>query len=104
MRFDWLKCRSAQLQFDIYWAPGQENLGDFFTKNHLVAHHMTSRPIYLATDLNDKLLGMQGGIKIFQLYLAKLVTHQIHTKFSPVPVVSVTSKPVSYKQLIQTVK
>ena len=34
-RFNWLKCRSAQLQFDIYWALGQENLADFFTTKSL---------------------------------------------------------------------
>ena len=54
MRFDWLKCRSAQLQFDIYWAPGQENLADFFTKNHSAAHHKALQPIYLATDSTEK--------------------------------------------------
>ena len=29
MRFDWLKRRSAQLQFNIYWAPGQESFTIF---------------------------------------------------------------------------
>ena len=45
-------------------------------------------------------------IKILQLRLAKPVTHQTHTKLSPipVPVILVSSKPVSYKQLIQPVK
>ena len=49
---------------------------------------------------------MQGCIKILQSRLAKPVTHQTHTKLSPipVPVIPVSSKPVSYKQLIQTVK
>ena len=49
---------------------------------------------------------MQGCIKILQSRLAKPVTHQTHTKLSPipVPVIPVSSKPVSYKQLIKTVK
>ena len=47
---------------------------------------------------------MEDIIKILQLRLAKPVTHQTHTKLLPVPVVPVSSKPVSYKQLIQTVK
>ena len=47
---------------------------------------------------------MLGYIKILQSRLAKLVTHQTHTKLTPVPVVPVSSKPVSYKQLIPTVK
>ena len=101
MRFDWLKCRSAQLQFDIYWAPGQENFADFFTKNHSAAHHKALRPIYLAPNSTDKQLSMQGCIKILQSRLAKPVTLKTHTKLLPVPV---TSKPFSYKQIIQTVK
>ena len=36
-------------------------------------------------------------IKILQSRLAKSVTHRIHTKFSPVPVVPVSSKLVSYE-------
>ena len=52
------------------------------------------------------IIGKEGdrGINILQSQLAKPVTHQIHTKLSPVPVVPVSSKPVPYKQLIQTVK
>ena len=41
MRFDWLKCRSAQLQFDIYWAPGQENFVDFSLK---ITQQLITRP------------------------------------------------------------
>ena len=32
MRFDWLKRRSAQLQFNIYWAQGNKNFADFSPK------------------------------------------------------------------------
>ena len=32
MRFDWLKCKLAQLQFNIYWAPGTEKCCNFFHK------------------------------------------------------------------------
>ena len=81
MRFDWLKCRSAQLQFNIYWAPGQENFADYFTKNHSAAHHKALRPIYLAPDTTDKQLSMQGCIKILASRLTKkLVTLWPHTK------------------------
>ena len=38
-------------------------------------------------------------IKILQSRLVKPVTQQIHTKLSLVPVVPVSSKPVSHKQL-----
>ena len=45
-------------------------------------------------------------IKILQSRLTKPVTTHSHTKLSPVPVtvIPVPSKPVSYKQLIKTVK
>ena len=44
---------------------------------------------------------MQGCIKILRSRLAKPVTLQTHTKLMPVPV---TSKPFSYKQIIQIAK
>ena len=94
MRFDWLKCRSAQLKFDIYWAPGQENFADFFTKNHSAAHHKALRPIYLAPDSTNKQLSIQGCIKILQPRLTKAVALKTQTKLLLVPV---TSKPFSYK-------
>ena len=49
---------------------------------------------------------MQGYIKILQSRLTKPVTTHPHTKLPPVPVtvIPVPSKPVSYKQLIKTVK
>ena len=62
MRFYWLKCRQAQEQFKIYWAPGKINFADYFTKFHSPAHHKAVRPIYLY-DKNNQ-LDMQGCIKI----------------------------------------
>ena len=37
MRFHWLRNREAQSQFCFYWAPGKDNLGDYWTKHHLVS-------------------------------------------------------------------
>ncbi len=34
MRFYWIRDRVKQNQFIIYWRPGTENLGDYFTKHH----------------------------------------------------------------------
>ena len=34
MKFYWLKDRSAQGELRIYWAPGAENLGNYYTKVH----------------------------------------------------------------------
>ena len=47
MKFYWLKDRAAQGEFRIYWAPGAENLGHYYTKVHAPSHHKKVNPIYL---------------------------------------------------------
>jgi hypothetical protein len=32
--YHWLIDRVRQKQFDVYWRPGRENLGDYHTKHH----------------------------------------------------------------------
>jgi hypothetical protein len=39
MRYHWLTDRVRQKQFDVYWRPGRENLGDYHTKHHSAQHH-----------------------------------------------------------------
>jgi hypothetical protein len=34
-------------QFDVSKAPGDTNLGDYFTKHHSTAHHKRIRPFYI---------------------------------------------------------
>jgi hypothetical protein len=34
MRYHWLTDRVRQKQFEVYWRPGRENLGDNHTKHH----------------------------------------------------------------------
>ena len=36
-------------QFVVYWKPGHNNLGDYFTKHHSTPHHKEMRQIYLHT-------------------------------------------------------
>jgi hypothetical protein len=47
MRFYWVKDRVEQGQFNIGWAPGDTNMGDYFTKHHSPAHHKCMIPYYL---------------------------------------------------------
>jgi hypothetical protein len=47
MRFYWVRGRVRQNHFLVYWKPGRENLGDYFTKHHPPAHHQTMRSTYL---------------------------------------------------------
>jgi hypothetical protein len=47
MHFYWVKCRTRQKQFLIYWGPGTSNLAGYHTKHHSPAHHSIMRPTYL---------------------------------------------------------
>jgi hypothetical protein len=39
MRYHWLTERVRQKQFDVYWRPGRDNLGEYHTKHHSAQHH-----------------------------------------------------------------
>jgi hypothetical protein len=47
MQFYWVRNRSDQKQFKIYWASGTVNLADYLTKHHPGHHHQKMRPIFL---------------------------------------------------------
>jgi hypothetical protein len=47
MRYLWIQDRIEQGQFEVSWAPGDTNLGDYFTKHHSPSHHKRLRPFYL---------------------------------------------------------
>jgi hypothetical protein len=47
MKYYWLQDRVRQKQFDVYWRPGKDNLGDYHTKYHSAQHHKDMRPIIL---------------------------------------------------------
>ena len=56
MRFNLLKCRSAQPKFDIYWTLGHNKFVNYFTKYHLATHHNALQAIYIALDSAEKQL------------------------------------------------
>jgi hypothetical protein len=43
MIYHWLTDRVRQKQFDVYWRPGRENLGDYHMKHHSAQHHKDMR-------------------------------------------------------------
>jgi hypothetical protein len=43
MRYHCLTYRVRQKQFDVYWRPGRENLGDYHTKHHSAHYHKYMR-------------------------------------------------------------
>jgi hypothetical protein len=47
MRYHWLTDRVRQKQFDVYWRPGRENLGDYHTKHYSAQHHKDMRHLIL---------------------------------------------------------
>jgi hypothetical protein len=58
MRFYWIKDRVKQGQFHIYWGPGYQNLVDYFTKHHSLAHHKRIRNVYIHAD--DRPINQEG--------------------------------------------
>jgi hypothetical protein len=65
MRYHWLTDRVRQKQFDIYWRPGRENLGDYHTKHHSAQHHKDMRGLILHQENSLQLL--RGRIKLLPL-------------------------------------
>jgi len=51
MRFFWLRDRTNQNQFHLYWNKGDDNLADYFTKQHPAQHHKKMRKILMASSL-----------------------------------------------------
>ena len=64
VRCCWLKDRVEQGQFKIYWAPGDENWADYYTKHHSPTHHKRVRPIYLKEKSSPR--DMQGCLDLIR--------------------------------------
>jgi hypothetical protein len=47
MKYHWLTDRVRQKQFDVYWRPGKDNLGDYHTNHHSAQHHKDMRQFIL---------------------------------------------------------
>ena len=73
MRFYWIRDRSNQDQFNIYWKPGSTNRGDYFTKHFPPNQHSTVRPSYLHVAKYGKPSTLQGCVN---LTLSK--NHPVH--------------------------
>jgi hypothetical protein len=62
MIYHWLTERARQKQFDVYWRPGRDNLGDYHTKHHSVQHHKDMRRLILHQANSLQVLG--GCVKL----------------------------------------
>ena len=47
MRMHWLRDREAKKQYRIFWEPGKNNHGDYFSKHHPPLYHKIMRQKYL---------------------------------------------------------
>jgi hypothetical protein len=65
MRYHWLTDRVCQKQFDVYWHPGWENLGDYHTKHHSAQHHKYMRVLILHKA--NSLQVIRGCVKLLPL-------------------------------------
>jgi hypothetical protein len=65
MRYHWLTERVRKNQFDVYWQPGRENLGDNHTKQHSAQHHKDMHGLILHQATSLQLLG--GCVKLLPL-------------------------------------
>jgi hypothetical protein len=64
----WHHCmtdRVRQKQFDVYWRPGRENLGDYHTKHHSAQHHKDMRGFILHQA--NSLQVIRGCVKLLPL-------------------------------------
>jgi hypothetical protein len=64
MKYYWLQDRVRQKQFNVYWRPGKDNLGDCHTKHHPAQHHQDMRPILLSQAKSLNVL--RGCVKLPQ--------------------------------------
>jgi hypothetical protein len=65
MRYHWLTDRVRQKQFDVYWCPGRENLGDYHTKHHSAQHHKDMRGLILHEA--NSLQALRGCVKLLPI-------------------------------------
>jgi hypothetical protein len=65
MRYHWLTNIVLQKQFDVYWRPGRENLGDYHTKHHSAQHHKDTRHLILHEA--NSLQVLRGCVKLLPL-------------------------------------
>jgi hypothetical protein len=73
MRYHWLTDRVRQKQFDVYWRPGRENLGDYHTKHHSAQHHKDMRRLILHQA--NSLQVLRGCVKLRPLPQPQLCAH-----------------------------
>ena len=86
MQFYWMKDRVKQKDFLVYWKPGSQNMGDYFTKNQPLHNHreICATYLYMANAL------LKTDHKIQQKWSNAVLT-PIHTvSVTPIHTVAIT--------------
>jgi hypothetical protein len=65
MRYNWLTESVRQKQFDVYWRPGREHIGDYHTKHHSAQHHKYMLGLILHQE--NSLQVLRGCVKLLPL-------------------------------------
>jgi hypothetical protein len=73
MRYHWLTDRVRQKQFDVYWRPGRDNLGDYHKTHHSAQHHKDMRGLILLQV--NSLQVLRGCVKLRPLPQPQLRAH-----------------------------
>ena len=60
MRYYWIQDKNEDNTFHIFWKPGIQNLGDYFTKHHSPSHHKQMRKHYILSATKQS--GMRGCV------------------------------------------
>jgi hypothetical protein len=71
MQYYWVRDWQQQGHFNIFWAPGTDNLADYFTKHFSARHHQDMRQTYVHSPqhvtntqaIANALLVLQGCVK-----------------------------------------
>ena len=87
MPFYWMEDRVKQKDFFVFWKPGSQNMGDYFTKDRLPHHHreICATYLYMANAL----------LKVDQKIVHKLA----NAVLTPIDTVAVT--PVHTVEILQ---
>jgi hypothetical protein len=80
MCYHWLTDRVLQKQFDVYWQPGREHLGDYHTKHHPAQYHKDMRGLILHQANILKVL--RGCVKLRPLPQPHLCAHICTDKYT----------------------
>ena len=80
MRFHWVQDRVKQNQFLIYWAPGNTNLADYFSKHHPPHHHRNMRKQFLLNHVRTVAHILNELLTCKGVYLRKMSTEKSGTK------------------------